>query len=184
MDLADLTSQLKPVETEALNRAEAMRALLDSTVAAVRRIAMELRPLMLDDLGLIATIEWLASDFSARTGIKLNLDLPETEMALDPEVSTALFRVLQESLTNVARHSGADRVEVKLMLSASEARLRVRDNGSGFDAGAPAKGATFGLLGMRERAKMHGGELVIESSPRAGTSILMIVPRSPAKPAA
>jgi PAS domain S-box-containing protein len=179
MDLEEIIAQLAPGQADALNRAQAMRSLLDGTVASVRRIATELRPLMLDDLGLISTIEWLAHDFAGRTGIGVELDLPGPELAVEPSLSTALFRVLQESLTNIARHAGANRVEVRLDCSGSEIRLHVQDNGKGIDPAPTGRSRSFGLLGMRERASMVGGELVIESSPGAGTSIRMIVPRRP-----
>ena len=131
---------------------------------------------MLDDLGLAATIEWLASDFASRTGIHVELDLPADELAVTKDVSTALFRVLQESLTNVARHAQASRVSIRLSCSSSEVRMAVSDDGKGMQAGANGKGLRFGLIGMRERAAMLGGEVRIESSPGAGTSVFMIVP--------
>ena len=118
-----------------------MKALIESTVASVRRIATELRPLMLDDLGLFATIEWLVNDFSRRTGIAVDLTLPESEFELDPQLSTALFRVLQESLTNVARHARASRVRIALSGAESDVKLTVEDNGKGIGAlleGAPS----------------------------------------------
>jgi hypothetical protein len=180
MDLEEIVAQLEPRQTDALERARAMRSLLDSTVSSVRRIATELRPLMLDDLGLIATIEWLVGDFAGRTGVDIQMELPGPEFAVEPDLSTALFRVLQESLTNVARHAGASRAEVRLSCSESDIRLQVRDNGHGIDPDRADKGRTLGLLGMRERANMVGGELVIDSSPGAGTSIVMTVPRWPA----
>ena len=180
MDLEEIVAQLEPRQTDALDRAQAMRSLLDSTVSSVRRIATELRPLMLDDLGLIATIEWLVGDFAGRTGVEIELELPGSELAVEPDLSTALFRVLQESLTNVARHAGASRAEVRLSRSDSDIRLQVQDNGHGIDPDRAGKGRTFGLLGMRERATMVGGELVIDSTPGAGTSIVMIVPCRPA----
>ena len=123
MDLAQLVTQLAPEQQGAIDQANAMKTLIESTVASVRRIATELRPLMLDDLGLLSTIEWLVNDFSRRTGIAVDLTLPEAEFEVDPELSTALFRVLQESLTNVARHAGANRV--RITLSGTESRCTV-----------------------------------------------------------
>jgi len=178
MDLAQLVTQLAPEQLGAIGQADAMKALIESTVASVRRIATDLRPLMLDDLGLLATIEWLVNDFSKRTGIAVELTLPEAEFDLDPQVSTALFRVLQESLTNVARHAGASRVRIMLSGTESDVKLTVDDNGKGFGAALEGTPKTFGLLGMRERAAMLGGELTVHSKPGAGTSVVMIVPRT------
>jgi len=178
MDLAQIVGQLKPEQAGVIDQAQAMKALIESTVASVRRIATELRPLMLDDLGLLWTIEWLVSDFSKRTGIAVDLSLPDPEFEASAELSTALFRVLQESLTNVARHAGADRVCVVLMGSERDVHLSVQDNGKGISAPLDGAPKTFGLLGMRERATMLGGELTVHSDPATGTSIVMRVPRT------
>ena len=177
MDLAQLAAQLTPQQSGALDRVSAMKALIEGAVASVRRLATELRPLMLDDLGLAPTIEWLVSDFSKRTGITVELSLPDSELEENAELSTALFRVLQESLTNVARHAGARHVRVELTCSDADVRLMVRDDGTGIGTRAENAPRSFGLLGMRERASMLGGELRIDSSPGAGTSIAMTVPR-------
>ena len=133
---------------------------------------------------MLATIEWLVNDFAARSGIAVDLALPEEEFEFDPELSTALFRVLQESLTNVARHAGADRVRVVLSGTDSDVRLSVEDNGKGIEISLEDAPKTFGLLGMRERASMLGGELSVHGKPGAGTSIVMIVPRRPRPEAA
>lgn len=178
MDLAQLVTQLTPEQQVALRHANAMKALIESTVASVRRLATELRPLMLDDLGLLSTVEWLVNDFSRRTGIAVDLTIPELEFEVDSEVSTALFRVLQESLTNVARHAGANRVRVALSGTDRDVQLAVHDNGKGFSASPEIAPKTFGLIGMRERASMLGGGLAVHSNPGAGTSIVMNVPRT------
>jgi len=139
---------------------------------------------MLDDLGLIATIEWLTSDFAARTGLRVALDLPGPELNIAKDVATALFRVLQESLTNVARHANAGAVEVKLSSSHAETRLQIRDDGKGIEPASMHKSGSFGLLGMRERAAMVGGALTIAGSPGAGTTIVMTVPAPAARASA
>jgi len=176
MDVAAIASELTAEQVAALGRTQEMARMLQNTVAAVRRIATELRPLMLDDLGLLPTIGWLTNDFSKRTGVAVELSLPEPETDIDPELSTALFRVLQEALTNVARHAGATRVQVALTCLGAEMQLRVSDNGNGFDTSAVRRTKTFGLLGMRERASMLGGTLTIESKPAAGTSVEIAIP--------
>jgi two-component system sensor histidine kinase UhpB len=133
---------------------------------------------MLDDLGLVSTIEWLVNDFSRRTGIALELALPGPDFDVDAELSTALFRVLQESLTNVTRHAHASRVRIALTGSERMVRLEVHDDGRGIDAAAEDGRKTFGLLGMRERAGMLSGTLTVQSSPDAGTSVVMTIPRT------
>jgi two-component system, NarL family, sensor histidine kinase UhpB len=184
MDLVQIVSQLKPEQRGIIDQASAMKALIESTVASVRRIATELRPLMLDDLGLLSTIEWLVNDFSRRTGVAVDLTLPEQEFEVNSELSTALFRVLQESLTNIARHAGASRVRVTLSGTESDVQLTVYDNGKGIGSLLESAPKTFGLLGMRERASMLGGELAVHSDPGAGTSVVMIVPRRAGAPPA
>jgi len=179
MDVAAIAGELSPEQVGAINRTSDMARLLENTVAAVRRIATQLRPLMLDDLGLIPTIGWLANDFSKRTGIAVDVTLPDPDTVVDAKLATVFFRVLQESLTNVARHSGANRVQILVECSDTHMRLRVCDNGRGFHASATQATKTFGLLGMRERAGMTGGSLTIESEPGAGTSIEMLIPLQP-----
>jgi len=178
MDLAQVVSMLEPQQVEIARRAGAMRTLIETTVAAVRRLATELRPLMLDDLGLLATMEWLTNDFSRRTGIAVDLHLPEAGFESGPELSTALFRVLQESLTNVSRHAQASEVHVSLSEEDGMIRLRVDDNGRGIELTAEPRHKSFGLLGMRERSEMLGGYVKLNSSPGAGTSVLMVIPRA------
>jgi PAS domain S-box-containing protein len=177
MDLAQLGSQLRPEQSDAVNRVKAMQSLLDSTVASVRRIATELRPLMLDDLGLVPTIEWLVHDFSQRTGVAVELELPPADFDVGPDIATAVFRVLQESLTNVARHADASQVRIALSGSKAAVELRVQDNGIGFKPSASGAAKTLGLIGMRERCAMLGGTFILESEPGAGTSIAMTIPR-------
>ena len=176
MDLVQLADELGTDQLKAVDRAKSMQSLLDSTVASVRRIATELRPLMLDDLGLVATIEWLAHDFSQRTGVAVELNLPAADFDVAPELATAVFRVLQESLTNVARHADASRVGVALSGSQVGIELRVQDNGKGIHPGAPPGTKPLGLLGMRERAAMLGGTFVLDTEPGVGTSIVMTLP--------
>ena len=178
MDLAQVVSMLEPQQVEIIRRTGAMRSLIESTVAGVRRLATELRPLMLDDLGLVATMEWLANDFARRTGIQVHVHLPGTDFEAGPELSTTLFRVLQESLTNVSRHAQASEVHIALTEEDGMIRLRVDDNGRGIDRVSDPKRKSFGLLGMRERADMLGGQVTVNSSPGSGTSVLMAIPRA------
>jgi len=162
-------------------RVAAMQATLDDTVASVRRIASDLRPLMLDDLGLSAAIEWLARDASQRMGITVRAKLPLQEPPLDERVAIALFRTVQEALTNVARHSGAQLVDVALELRDDQLVLGVADDGRGLPDDALERRGSFGLLGLQERAHMLGGTLEVKARPGGGTQLTMRLPaRAPA----
>jgi PAS domain S-box-containing protein len=176
MDVTAILNTRPPLDEAVLSRANDIAGLIETTVAAVRRIATQLRPLMLDDLGLIPTIGWLAREFSKRTGIAANVELPDEDPAIDRDGSTLCYRVLQESLTNIARHSGARNVRIALEHRGTQMRVLVVDDGRGFDVEAARHARRYGLLGMRERAEMAGGRLNIESAPGAGTTIEMIVP--------
>ena len=147
-----------------------MQLLLDGTVAATRRISADLRPLVLDDLGLAAGAEWLVQNFTGRTSIPCELAM-EQGLELREPYATTVFRVLQESLTNIARHASATQVEVTLQRERDKVVLEVSDNGVGFSTAAPRKSASFGLMGVRERAALLGGEVTIESAPGAGTRV-------------
>ncbi|HWH41415.1 MAG TPA: PAS domain-containing sensor histidine kinase, partial [Usitatibacter sp.] len=153
-----------------------MQVLLDGTVAAARRISADLRPLMLDDLGLVAACDWLVNNFTQRTGIACELAMSGDELDLPDPYATALFRVLQESLTNVARHAEASLVEVTLERDDTHVMLTVRDNGKGFATADPRKPNSFGLLGLRERAYLLGGQSRISSEPGRGTTVELQLP--------
>jgi PAS domain S-box-containing protein len=157
----------------------AMQALLDSTVAAARRISADLRPLMLDDLGLVAASEWLVQNFTKRTGVPCELDVGEGELDLPDPYSTAVFRVLQESLTNVARHAQATEVSVSIVRDDHGITLAIEDNGAGFAPAESRKPNSFGLLGLRERAQLLGGEITIDSAPGKGTRVRLRIPLEP-----
>jgi two-component system, NarL family, sensor histidine kinase UhpB len=155
---------------------DGMLALLDETVASVRRIAADLRPLMLDDLGLVAAIEWLARDTSQRLGIPIEVRLPRAEPPLATQASIALYRMVQEALTNVARHSNATQAQVRLDASEDTLTLSVRDDGVGFGEEALHAVGSFGLLGLRERAEMLGGRLRVDTAPGGGGLIEVCLP--------
>jgi signal transduction histidine kinase len=154
----------------------AMDQMLDRTVAATRRISADLRPLMLDDLGLVAAAQWLAQTFRERHGIacELTVDPPEFDLA-DPH-ATVTFRIMQESLTNIARHAGASRVEVELRCADGRVTLCVRDDGRGFNPRDPRKPTSYGLVGLRERAYLVDGTIEIDSAPGKGTTIELSIP--------
>jgi PAS domain S-box-containing protein len=176
MDLAVLARDLPAEQKEPSVRIERSLKLVDETIQAVRRIATELRPGILDDLGLGAAVEWAAEEFQARTGIKCRMSLPDSEIALDQERATALFRIFQETLTNVARHADATEVDVTLARSRDDLSLEVYDNGKGISEENLVEGRSLGILGMRERALLLGGELAISGAPGRGTKVKVRVP--------
>ena len=153
-----------------------MQLMIDGIVASARRISSDLRPLMLDDLGLVAACDWLVQNFQQRTGVPCELVIGEGDLDLPDPYSTAVFRVLQESLTNATKHSAATQLEVNLVRSADEVALTVRDNGRGFAPEAPRKAGTHGLTGLRERASLLNGRITIESAPGRGTVVEMHLP--------
>jgi signal transduction histidine kinase len=153
-----------------------MLSILDSTWGALRRISTELRPAVLDQLGLPAAVQWQCDDFREHSGIAIDLDLGPVSRNVAPEVATTLFRVLQEALTNVSRHSGARHVEVTLRPLGDHLVLVVVDDGHGFDPAARAESITCGLFGMEQRAQELNGHLSLESAPGQGTRVEIRVP--------
>jgi PAS domain S-box-containing protein len=149
--------------------------LINDGVQSVRRICSGLRPPVLDDLGLAAAIEWLTSDFTKRTGVCFRLTLPSDTLDLDGDQRTACFRIFQECLTNISRHAHARAVDVSVSEQGEDLVLIVRDDGKGFRE--TARAGSLGILGMKERADVCGGELVIDSSPGKGTAVTLRIPR-------
>jgi PAS domain S-box-containing protein len=181
MDLALLSSRLRDggagVTPEALGeRLKGMSELTEETIERVRRLARELRPGVLDDLGLEAAIEWQAQDFEARTGIACRAHSNLGDLKLPRPLATAFFRTFQESLTNVARHAQAHKVEVFLNKKGSRLTLEVSDDGRGISEEAVAGAKSLGLLGMRERARRLGGQFAISGARGQGTTVTLSVP--------
>jgi len=174
MDLAWLAGRLPRRNTQMHDRIRSTLELADSINQAVRRISTDLRPGILD-LGLAAAVEWQVQEFQARTGIQCKLQLL-TQEQFAPDISTALFRILQETLTNVARHAQATRVEVVKQKERDQLVLRISDNGRGFDPEDPSISKSLGLLGMRERAAILGGRVDIASAPGKGTTVTAWIP--------
>lgn len=158
-----------------LQKAKQMEEQIVSTLQTVRRIATQLRPPVLDEFGLAEAIEWQANDFSRRAGVRCDVSTTSVECQRG-DTATAVFRIFQELLTNIARHSRASRVRVELEQTKEMIRLCVADNGCGFDPAARGKKVGFGLLGMRERAQALGGVVNIRSAPSQGTTAELIVP--------
>ncbi len=176
MDVAWIGERL-PADQEAVaKKLGRMESLLDQTVAATRRIAADLRPLILDDLGLVPAVEWLVQDFSHRTGIPCELVVDESEFELTGAHATAVFRILQESLTNITKHARASHVDVTLERENGSLAIRVRDDGVGFSTQATRPPQSFGLAGLRERSQLLGGESRVISAPGQGTTVEVRLP--------
>jgi signal transduction histidine kinase len=173
MEVTWLAKRLK--EKPLIEKTDSMCALIDSTVQTVRKIATGLRPEMLDDMGLVAAVAWQAKEFQKRTGIRCRASLPP-ETKLDIDVSTTMFRIFQEILTNVARHSRATRVDIELEVADSEVSLEVVDNGIGIQDDELTAKKSLGLLGMQERALLFGGEVSVIGSPGHGTRVSVTIP--------
>lgn len=158
---------------------ENMLGMVDETLASVRRISTDLRPMMLDDLGLHAALEWLARDAARRLGIEVTLQLDEHEPVLDDRVATAAFRMVQEALTNVARHARASDVQIGLHQAGGALQISVRDNGVGYPDDALRREGSMGLIGMRERAALLGGHAELSNPPGGGALLRVQLPLAP-----
>ena len=145
-------------------------------IETTQAISAAMRPGVLDDLGLVAAMEWLAADFEKRTGLACAAKLPAADIAVDLACSVALFRIVQEALTNVVRHAKASRVEIRLRISEGEILLEVEDNGRGITPQQVAGSNSLGLLSMRERAAVFGGSVDIQSAAGTGTTVRAIMP--------
>ena len=176
MDVAWCKARTPAEPPEFAARLERMEKLLKSTVAATRRIAADLRPLMLDDLGLVPAIEWLVENFTQRTGVPCALAIADPELDLPGMHSNAVFRIVQEALTNAAKHARATGVEVSIGRDGDRVLVRVRDDGVGFSPQDPRKPNSFGLVGLRERAALLRGEAAITTGAGAGTTIEVRLP--------
>jgi signal transduction histidine kinase len=180
LDLSWIVSRLPREETPLLEKAKALIAHMDSTIRTVRRISSELRPGVLDHLGLAAALEWQANEFQNRTGIKCDVHATIHEPLPDPNLSTTFFRIFQETLTNIIRHAGATEVAVELKESDSQITLEVDDNGRGIAQQEISNTKSMGLLGMRERAALLGGVFKIgRLGPGKGTRVRVSIPVSP-----
>ena len=158
------------------DKIESSLKLIDDSIDAVQRIAEKLRPNILDELGIGPAIDWQAKDFSDRTGIECICDLPKEELVLDKEKSTAVFRIFQEALTNIARHANADKVFIRLKEYKENLILEIKDNGKGITVNQINDPRSLGILGMKERALLFGGEVTIKSSMNSGTTVRVELP--------
>jgi PAS domain S-box-containing protein len=176
MDASWIGKKIKQEDLIIQQKVSTMISLIDETVKTVRRISSELRPGILDDLGLIPALEWQCQEFEKRTGIQSVCCADQFDFNPDRNLSTTIFRVYQEALTNVARHSQATQVVTTLEIDENVAKLTINDNGLGFDMTDVKTKNSLGLIGMRERALMVNGELEIKSEALKGTAIVLTVP--------
>ena len=176
LDMSWLAARLARNARPVQEKVKTMVDHIDETIQTVRRIATELRPGILDSLGLAAALEWQANEFQSRTGIPCQVVAAFDDSQLPQQFATVFFRIYQETLTNIIRHAGATRVEVRLAEEAGALVLRVRDNGRGISEEEIANTRSIGLVGMRERATLNGGELALEGAPGKGTTVTLRVP--------
>jgi signal transduction histidine kinase len=176
MDISWLSRKMKIDDENAKEKLKNTLVLLDGTIKIVRKIATDLRPGILDDLGLIPALEWQSKEFEERSGIKVNFKSNISEITLATPIATGLFRIFQESLTNVGRHSKANTVESELVLQNDSLTMSIYDDGKGFDTSVLGSTKTLGIMGMKERTMMIAGEYTITSAPGKGTTVIVKVP--------
>lgn len=178
MDASWLNKKLATADENIRQKLTDLLELLDGTVRTVRKISSQLRPSLLDDMGLVAAMEWHLKEFERRTAVKTKFIFSGQEFLLPDTIKTALFRIFQESLTNVARHSDAKNVEVNLQQQNGKIILSIKDDGKGFEKDNALNKKTLGILGMQERSFMMGGIYEVNSKPGEGTLVVVSVPFS------
>lgn len=176
MDLSWLDKHLPKEACELKDKAKRMNRLVDTTVESVHKISTELRPVLLDDLGLVAAMEWQIEEFRKRSGVRCEAILKCDDHAIDKDLSTSLFRIFQEALTNIARHADATGVDVKLIQTGNEIRLEVADNGRGISRKQIHNSKSLGIIGMRERAHLWGGNVTVNGKCGSGTIVTVKIP--------
>ena len=178
MDLAWITSRLPEGSASLREKARSMSGLIDATMESMHEIMSQLRPEVLDRLGLAAAISWQGGEFQRRSGIRCNVSLPGEQLTVDPDRCTAVFRIFQELLTNVARHAGATRVDVAVRSEPGELVLTVADNGRGIDSEVAKSPKSFGLMGVRERVLPFGGRVEISGVRGEGATVTVVLPKA------
>ena len=179
LELTWLTGRLPPGLKSLRAKARSMAEHIDETIHAVRRIATELRPGLLDTVGLLAALEWQANEFQTQTGIQCRVKAAIKETLWDQDLNTAFFRIFQETLTNIIRHAHATKVNVRLAEMSGYLILEVKDNGRGISEAEIHNTRSIGLLGMRERAALLGGEVRVSGEPGKGTAVRVRIPLTP-----
>lgn len=178
MDMSWLAKRLPDDQPARREKASAMNRLIDEAIQTVRKITTDLRPSILDNLGLLAAIEWQVREFRQRTGMKCRLGLPRQEVFLDEARATAAFRILQETLTNIALHSGAAAVNIRIKVDGTRLVIKIMDDGRGITREQMFGPHSYGILGMHERARHFGGKVSIAGDPGKGTTVTVSIPQS------
>jgi signal transduction histidine kinase len=176
MDLSWLKKHMIQDQPPVQNKIDAMFKVIDASLQTLHAVSSELRPVILDDFGLESAIEWQAEEFQSRTGVRCRVDSSVAGPDLTKEQSTAVFRIFQETLTNIMRHSGATEVDVRLELNDDMLMLEVADNGRGITEAEISNSQSFGLLGMRERLYPFNGKVDFIGHPNKGTRVIVRVP--------
>lgn len=176
MDLVWLGSRLTEGDQSLKGKIQRMRRLVDTTIDSVHRISTELRPILLDDLGLTAAMEWQVQEFQTRTGVQCEAVLACQDMSIEKDLATTIFRIFQETLTNIARHAEATLVRVRLGHKSDELSLDVSDNGRGITVKQVRDPKSFGIVGIRERVNLWGGTVTITGKPQKGTILKVRIP--------
>jgi signal transduction histidine kinase len=177
IDLSWVAKGLSKEQESLFEKTKSMSKLVDTTIQTVKRIATELRPGVLDDLGIAAAIEWQAGEFEKLAEIKCEFSSNPRDIILDQERSIVIFRIFQEILTNIILHAKATKVKISLKEEGSSIVLKVRDNGKGISSKQISDSKAFGLIGMRERVHPWGGEIKISGAPGKGTTVVASIPR-------
>jgi signal transduction histidine kinase len=176
MDLSWLENHLPANSKNIREKTRRMSELVDTTIESVQKITRELRPSLLDDLGLPTAIEWQAGDFQKRFGIRCQANISCDTDAISKDLATSIFRIFQETLTNIARHSKATQCKVSLTEKGKELRLEVTDNGIGITQWQVDDSRSFGMIGMRERAHLWGGTVHVRNAKPSGTTVRVLIP--------
>jgi PAS domain S-box-containing protein len=176
IDISWVSRRLPKAEPSLVDKIGTMYELVDDAIQTVKRISSELRPGLLDDLGLAAAIEWQVQELRKHTDIDFEFRMSPKEITLDRDRSTALFRICQEALTNVVRHANATKVKLSLQKNQGRILFRISDNGKGIEEKQLSDPKALGLIGMRERARFWGGEVKISGTPGKGTTVAVSIP--------
>jgi signal transduction histidine kinase len=180
--IEDLVARLEGGDTTLVPKARDLASrtatMVDETLEEIRRAVNTLGPAVLDDVGLEEAVRRAGEDLADALGIEVECAIRLRDVALPPAIETTCYRLVQESITNITRHADASRVELELVVDDAEVRVRVRDDGRGFDPAEDRARPSRGLVGMRERAELLGGHLEIDSAPGEGTTVLAVLPRA------
>ena len=176
MDLFQLEKRLPAESVDLKNRTQSMVDLVDSTIKSVQRIAMELRPPILDAFGLCEAIAWQAGEYEKRFAIKFDLNCLQSDLDLDKDMKTTFFRIFQESITNVVRHAEASKVNVSISRQNGQLVMKIKDNGKGIQDDQIEDSNSLGLLGIRERVRYWNGEVIFHGDPDKGTIVEIRIP--------